>query len=351
MRYARLVPLLFIAACSSSDRVPADAPGFIKGKPIHPTIKIGRPYQINGDSYYPEYEPEYDEVGEASWYGPNFHGKSTANGEEYNQWAMTAAHKTLPMPSMVRVTRTDNDQSIVVRVNDRGPFAHGRIIDLSRAAAEALGVDKLGVAEVRVQYLKDETEEYIARLGLEKPDEWQMADARPQPPIIQPAQAEPEIATLDPAPLPSIPDSIGVSELEALPFATKSEAEIAQAPSYDTDPFAVLEKKAPVQPVSLVTPIASAKPEAIPSLSGEIQTGPTNKDRYFVQAGAFSKKENAVMFADRLSGLGATELVDIPITDGSIWRVRIGPLLNKGIAEEIKGQLHEYGVSDAQIVR
>jgi len=116
--------------------------------------KTGKAYQIAGQWYYPlQSAAGYDQTGVASWYGRDFHGKKTANGETYNMNAMSAAHKTLPLPTMVRVTNLDNGRSIVVRVNDRGPFVKSRIIDLSYAAARALGYDRKGTARVRVQAL------------------------------------------------------------------------------------------------------------------------------------------------------------------------------------------------------
>src|SRR6185312_17131686 len=91
--------------------------------------KVGNPYQIDGTWYYPKEQPDYDETGIASWYGPTFYGHRTANGEIYNAGDLTAAHRTLPMPVNVRVTNLDNGRSTVLRVNDRGPYAKGRIID------------------------------------------------------------------------------------------------------------------------------------------------------------------------------------------------------------------------------
>ena len=99
-----------------------------------------RPYQIRGRWYQPAEQPDYDEVGLASWYGEQFHGRPTANGEMFDMHALTAAHKTLPLPSLVEVTNLANGRRIVLRVNDRGPFVDDRIIDLSRGAAEALGM-------------------------------------------------------------------------------------------------------------------------------------------------------------------------------------------------------------------
>ncbi|MEQ1607981.1 MAG: septal ring lytic transglycosylase RlpA family protein [Hyphomonadaceae bacterium] len=113
----------------------------------------GPPYQVAGKWYVPAYEPNYDEVGIASWYGPTFHGKDSASGEVFDQMAMTAAHPTLPIPSLVRVTNLENNKTVVVRLNDRGPFVDDRIIDLSKAAGAALDLHGKGTAKVRVQYV------------------------------------------------------------------------------------------------------------------------------------------------------------------------------------------------------
>ena len=119
--------------------------------------KVGTPYRIKGKKYYPEVDYAYNKTGIASWYGPNFHGKMTANGELFNQNDLTAAHKTLPLPSIVRVTNLENGRSLVVRVNDRGPYAHKRIIDMSKRSAKHLGFKNKGTARVRVQVLEAES--------------------------------------------------------------------------------------------------------------------------------------------------------------------------------------------------
>ena len=126
-----------------------------------PIYKVGNPYKINGKWYYPAVDYQYDEVGIASWYGPGFHGKSTANGEVFDQDKISAAHRTLPMPSIVKVTNLENGLVLdKVRINDRGPFARNRIIDLSKKAAEELGFIKNGIAKVRVEILEDESRKY-----------------------------------------------------------------------------------------------------------------------------------------------------------------------------------------------
>ena len=120
------------------------------GKPLRGTMK---PYQVKGVWYAPREQPGYNETGIASWYGQQFHNRQTANGEVFDQWRVSAAHKTLPLPSIVEVKNLDNGKKMKIRVNDRGPFVDGRIIDLSRAAAEELGFADKGVARVRVRYV------------------------------------------------------------------------------------------------------------------------------------------------------------------------------------------------------
>ena len=128
-----------------------------------PVYKVGNPYKINGQWYYPSVDYQYDEIGIASWYGPGFHGKTTANGEIFDQNKISAAHRTLPMPSIVKVTNLENGKVLdKVRINDRGPFARNRIIDLSKKAAEKLGFIKNGVAKVRVEILEDESRKYVS---------------------------------------------------------------------------------------------------------------------------------------------------------------------------------------------
>ncbi len=114
---------------------------------------VGRPYQIAGKTYVPQEDPNYRATGTASWYGEDFHGRKTANGEVFDMNSIAAAHPTLPLPSYVRVTNLRNKRSLVVRVNDRGPFHQGRVIDLSVRAAELLGFHRNGIAPVRVEYV------------------------------------------------------------------------------------------------------------------------------------------------------------------------------------------------------
>ena len=126
---------LTLTACASHTPHPAARPA----PPPLGAVKIGKPYQVAGVTYAPADDRSYDAIGIASWYGPGFHALSTANGERYDQDGITAAHKTLPMPSYVEVENLDNGRRLTVRVNDRGPFVEGRIIDLSRRSAQFWG--------------------------------------------------------------------------------------------------------------------------------------------------------------------------------------------------------------------
>jgi len=149
--------MLLLYACSH--KIP-------RGTEVHGHYKIGAPYNVNGKRYYPKKDPSYKEEGVASWYGPTFHGKKTANGAKFNTHTFTAAHRTLPLPSMVKVTNLVNHKSVVVMVNDRGPFAKDRIIDVSKKTAESLDFIRQGTAKVRVEFLPEETRTLLVSMGL-----------------------------------------------------------------------------------------------------------------------------------------------------------------------------------------
>ena len=112
---------------------------------------VGQSYTVKGVRYQPRAEPDYDAVGIASWYGGKFHGRRTASGQRFDKHALTAAHTTLPFGTRIKVTNLRNKRSVVVTINDRGPFVRGRIVDLSQRAAEAIGLRHTGTGKVRVQ--------------------------------------------------------------------------------------------------------------------------------------------------------------------------------------------------------
>jgi rare lipoprotein A len=139
-----LFAFAFLAACASAPKPRGET---------SPHYKVGEPYRIDGRWYYPREDSRYDEVGIASWYGDEFHGRPTANGEVFDKRRLSAAHTTLPLPTLVEVENLENGRRIVLRVNDRGPFAGDRIIDVSHAAAKALGFERAGLTRVRVRYV------------------------------------------------------------------------------------------------------------------------------------------------------------------------------------------------------
>ena len=173
--------------------------------------QVGKAYKVKGTWYHPQEVASYSKVGKASWYGDAFHGRLTANGEIYDMTHLTAAHPTLPLPSYARVTNLKNGNSVVVRINDRGPFAHGRIIDLSKRAAEMLDYTRSGVAEVKV--------DYMGRAPLHgQDDEFLLASYRPGG---APASADSVLVAMNGTtpdnPFRSIPDIIAESQGAELP--------------------------------------------------------------------------------------------------------------------------------------
>ena len=196
MRSSSVAALLLLGGCAVHTPRPVPAPVRAPGG-----VKIGQPYVVLGKQYFPADDRAYDVTGIASWYGPTFHGLSTANGEKYDQDGLTAAHKTLPMPSYVEVRNLDNGRVLTVRINDRGPFVDGRIIDLSRKSAQLLGVDRPGTARVRVRRVF--------------PDGAAIAALAPPPPVptspalaapVVTAQAEQTAADV-PVAAPMVPDA------------------------------------------------------------------------------------------------------------------------------------------------
>jgi len=199
---------LVLASCGSADKfarkvdprygVPSSPRVIADGQPVPKgggTYRVGKPYMVAGRNYVPEENPDYAAEGLASWYGDDFHGRLTANGEVFDKEAVTAAHPTLPMPSYVRVTNLRNRKSLIVRVNDRGPFHSDRVIDLSHKAADLLGFRQNGVARVKV--------EYVGRASLEGSDDRKLIatlrHGEPAPAPIQVASARPVVSLAEPA--------------------------------------------------------------------------------------------------------------------------------------------------------
>jgi rare lipoprotein A len=274
----------------------------------HPAYKVGDPYQVEGVWYYPKEQPDYDATGIASWYGQDYQGKPTANGEVFDRNAITGAHPTLPMPVNVRVTNLQNGLSIVVRVNDRGPYVNGRIIDLSEHAADLLGFHQQGLARVRVTFL--------GRADLNGPGLAPVADETP-----------PEIAT-------------------AVPAAPVKDVEVGMlAPVTGV----AVEPERPV--LALPQPVEQ---QVLPELP-EVADGQVTEMEVpavtvlYVQAGAFVSPSNAAYLASRLRSAGAKVLPGKK--DGRpIYRVRVGPFQSVDDADAALMLVESLGQNDAQIV-
>ena len=296
---------LLAAACATPAPPPPPRPVAKAPAPVG-VYKVGNPYQIDGVWYYPQEQPDYDETGIASWYGPTFYGKYTANGELYDGNALTAAHRTLPMPVNVRVTNLENGKSIVVRVNDRGPYARGRIIDLSRRAAELLDVVQTGTARVRVTYL--------SRADL--------SNGAP-PPSITP----PEIASALPAAPTAKVDTRPLNMVPGVPVAPERHQYIMPtvAPS------------APLQ-------VASNQP------TGQVTQMPVPVATHlYVQVGAFSKLANARTLLSKL-GDGDLQISTLQRGGQTLYRVRTGPLNSVEDADAALSRITGAGSNDAHIV-
>jgi rare lipoprotein A len=182
-----------------------------------------KPYQIKGIWYYPKADPDYDEKGVGSWYGEQFHNRRTANGELFDMDIPSAAHKTLPLPSLVEVTNLDNGKKMVLRVNDRGPFVGDRIIDLSKAAAERLGYGRQGVAQVRVRYIGP-----APRTAAAAPRRYAAEPPPPPRPYVPPRPAYDEVSPDDPPPAPPR-SSPAIYRIQAGSFSDRGNAERALA--------------------------------------------------------------------------------------------------------------------------
>ena len=274
--------------------------------------KIGKPYQVNGVWYYPAEDYNYRETGIASWYGPGFHAKTTANGESYDQNDMTAAHRTLPMPSIVRVTNLENGRSIVVRVNDRGPFANNRIIDMSRRGAEQLGFIGKGTARVQVEIMAAESRS--------------IAEAAKR----------------------------GSSDAKVIPVVVASSAPRDRVEAEDIPPpVAELPPERSEKPV-VVPVIKPQKPVAAPTdeelRDQKVKVLPVHATKIYIQAGAFSVYDNAERLKEKLSSVGHASVSPAQIGGREVYRVRLGPVGSVEESDRLLEKAISAGFKESRIV-
>jgi len=281
--------------------------------------KVGNPYQVAGVWYYPKEDPNYDETGIGSWYGPQFHGRDTANGELFDMNEVTAAHPTLPMPSLVRVTNLENGRSIVVRVNDRGPYVNGRVIDLSRRSAQLLGYDMQGTAKVRVQYVGP------APLADGSPAVAQRSTRQDEKPSAAPRGA------------------VMAESLPPPPGARGQAAQVAQPAAPMASPMQIVAAQNAQKPGAGPSPAASLKNQ-------EVATAPVRAGGIYVQVGAFTQHENASRLAAQISGYGKASVSSKVLNNMEYFRVRIGPFEQVSNADAVLQQMIGIGQTNARIV-
>lgn len=319
MKRPSLAPLAFVliafglAACSGGGkrsetaRTPsagAKSPQADQSGPAR--YKIGNPYTVAGKRYYPKERFDFLETGRASWYGPNFHGRKTANGETYDQRALTAAHPTLQLPSIIRVTNVGNGKSVVLRVNDRGPYHGDRVLDVSEAGAEALQFKRYGTALVRIEVMSGPSRE-AARL----------------------ARSGASVATLE-----------GVRASAADPAEDVVIATAAPPRSRPSRPPAR-------------SPAPSPRRVELASIGAEVnvdQAGGVVDGLAYVQAGAFSKIDNARKLAARLKRIGPSRIQPSYVNDRRIYRVQLGPYDTVTSAELALERATAAGVDGAHLV-
>ena len=287
--------LILIQGCTSSIEVAANLgkkyliPKEEKKRIQNPIYKIGKKYNVGGKYYYPKKDLYYNKTGIASWYGPKFHGKLTANGEIYNQYALTAAHKTLPLPSAVKVTNLKNNKSIVLRINDRGPFVNDRIIDLSSKAADILDLKREGTGLVRVQILREKS------LYLEK---------------LAKQGSFPEINDLKETELPNItiPSKVAVKIKD-----TKNQKIVTKKINYN-----------------------------LKNLNKEY--------KIYIKLASFSSKKNAEIMKKKVSYIDKVKIYKIYKLNKTLYQVKAGPFLSVEKVDQLHSLLLQKGMQGAKII-
>jgi rare lipoprotein A len=332
LKYLTLLCLaVFLSACAETQLIVHTAKRVVKqSKPVESTIqsegkyKIGNPYQIKNVWYYPAVDYEYDETGIASWYGQKFHGRQTANGEIYNMNDLTAAHKTLPLPSWVEVTNLENGRQIRLRLNDRGPYAKSRIIDVSRRGAQLLGFQINGTAKVRVRILARESRQLAARMK--------------------------GGATIEEVGSPITIDKLPTASVNTEPLAPPPGAKASPQPPASAKVQVVA--IAPEQPVTqIATQIATqATQTASQDWSASVVTVPFTKTNLYIHAGSFTRYENALRTQAILSQIGDTKITQALVNDVDFFRVRIGPVIDVLNADSLLERAILSGFPDARII-
>lgn len=312
-------------------------------------FKVGKPYTVDGRTYRPSESYSLDETGVASWYGPGFHASKTANGERFSQDELTAAHRTLQLPALVRVTNLENGRSLVVRVNDRGPFSRGRIIDVSKKAADLLGFKNKGTARVRLQVLAEESRQMAdaARRG---------EDTRGRELALNNLPPEQQLAYGNPSSFtgPSS-SSVPITMTDAPTSVAMTAGEQGVAPDIMAAGY--------TEPQVISAPLPSSNTVYTPSgVQGRVASSgafypdpvvkqfPVTPNALYVQTGSFSNPENANRVVTSLHGLGPVRVKSVLVGNTTFYRVQVGPVQDVAVADRLLSQTINRGYPDARIM-
>jgi len=323
---------LLLAGCGSFDGkrevgpTTSPTPAPIASGVADGPVKIGDPYSIGGVTYTPADIPEYDDVGYASWYGDELAGRPTANGEIFDPAGISAAHKTLPLPSYVEVTALDTGRTILVRVNDRGPMVGDRLLDLSRGAAEQLGISG-GVAAVRVRRTN--------------PPASERAQLRAGQPVPERIATPDSLLTILRGKMKSLPVPKGV--VAAAPVAAQPAAPIASAKAKPGDDRFIVEGPGAAKPKPKPKPTLVAKPASAAKPAPAAAKPAALGGKYAIQVAAFSNQSRANAAAKSVGGT--------VVKAGNLWRVRVGPFASEAEAQGALGRAKAKGFRDAVVQR
>ncbi len=309
--------------------------------------KVGNPYKIAGKWYYPKEDYGYTEVGMASWYGEDFNGKATANGERYNMNTLTAAHRTLPLPSIVRVTNLQNGRSIILRVNDRGPYVKNRIIDLSKRGAQLLGYMGQGVTKVKVEVMEKESRALkAALLNTPLPEGTALAEVTaPAHSLYESSEERMKVA----------------SELE-------KDSEIYAGngdKSYTYNMYHPISDTAAYG--SATAKNVAGKSATLGAVEGYVKEdggnyGQSNSnnavsdetykylsDHYYLHAGSYSQYDLAQKMMSRVKEHGSSRIVEVDVGGKHFYRVSVGPYKRMEEAKVAQAKLKYHGINDTRI--
>mgnify|MGYP006270954695 CR=1 FL=1 len=318
-----LVLAMLLAGCGGTKQGSLRVSDVAGAEPrVEPKARYGnmKSYVVFGKTYYPKSTSrDHVETGIASWYGPKFHGRKTSSGERYDMHRMTAAHKTLPLPTYALVSNLENGRHLIVRINDRGPFVGDRIIDLSYAAAKQLDMDKQGTARVQVTSIDPRDHDGKA------------------PKTLRIAKAELERHRTGPAPADTSPSRSAPD--------TPAPALVARSPNSDA-PASAPAATARRDPGFVQAAAPARRPPAQPAVA--------TSNGYYLQVGAFGARANAEQMRRRLGG-EITAPVSVADAQGSgsagaLFRVRVGPVGSRVDAERLAGELAALGVGQALVL-